>query len=273
MPPHNAARLWRPTGHAGLTCFKASFTTFVFDKHVHEDYALGVIETGAQELFHKGATTAAPPGAIISVNPDEVHGGQALTHAGYTYRMLYVDIALLREMLPQCLHPSLTHAFPSPITWDPPLARALLRALYQIEAAPEETEQLLPPLLHELFSRHTYPKLPAPPSAMEEGHGPAVHRAMDHMRDCLLDPPSLVTLAADAGLSKFHFLRVFKECTGFTPHAWLLHHRVRLGRQALERGSTPASAAALAGFADQSHFTRRFKAVYGLTPGVFANSL
>jgi AraC-like DNA-binding protein len=73
-------------------------------------------------------------------------------------------------------------------------------------------------------------------------------------------------LAALTGVSRFQLLRGFAREIGITPHAYLVQRRVRLARQLLAAGQTPAQAAVQAGFADQSHLTRAFVRHLGITP-------
>lgn len=80
---------------------------------------------------------------------------------------------------------------------------------------------------------------------------------------------SLVRLAAVAGLSPFHLVRVFREAVGLPPHAYLDQVRVERAKGLLSAGLPIARAAAEAGFADQSHLTRRFKRLVGVTPGQY----
>jgi AraC-like DNA-binding protein len=77
-------------------------------------------------------------------------------------------------------------------------------------------------------------------------------------------------LAAEAGLSRYQFLRAFTRLTGLPPHAYLLQRRVQHARQLVRRGLPLADVAAASGFADQSHMTRCFVRSLGLTPGTFA---
>jgi AraC-like DNA-binding protein len=79
-------------------------------------------------------------------------------------------------------------------------------------------------------------------------------------------PFTLGELAAFSGVSRFQFLRGFAREAGITPHAYLVQRRVRLARQLLANGETPAQAAVQAGFADQSHMTRAFGRQFGITP-------
>jgi AraC family transcriptional regulator len=80
-------------------------------------------------------------------------------------------------------------------------------------------------------------------------------------------PIELKEMAAAAGMSKYHFLRVFRRLTGLTPHRYLVSARLRRAALALASSSRPVIAIALdAGFGDLSTFNKTFRAVFGLTP-------
>ncbi|WP_017301120.1 AraC family transcriptional regulator [Nodosilinea nodulosa] len=95
-------------------------------------------------------------------------------------------------------------------------------------------------------------------------------RVMDYIEAYLTDDLTLADLALQAGLSKFHFSRLFKDATGLTPHKYVQQRRIERAAQVLlRREGAIAAVAADFGFADQSHFTRVFKQVKGLTPKQF----
>jgi AraC family transcriptional regulator len=80
-------------------------------------------------------------------------------------------------------------------------------------------------------------------------------------------PLELHEMAAVAGMSKYHFLRVFRRLTGMTPHQYLISARLRRAALALASSARPVIAVALdAGFGDLSTFNKTFRAVFGLTP-------
>ena len=77
----------------------------------------------------------------------------------------------------------------------------------------------------------------------------------------------LSDLARTAGLSPYHFLRVFKGVTGVTPHQWLLRARLREAAHRLVTSRAPVTEIALdVGFEDLSHFIRTFRAEFGVSP-------
>ena len=78
------------------------------------------------------------------------------------------------------------------------------------------------------------------------------------------------SLAATAELSLYHFARTFKQSEGTTPHTFVLERRLARARELLARTDLSLSEVAFAvGFADQSHFTRRFRQMVGVSPGQF----
>jgi AraC family transcriptional regulator len=95
-------------------------------------------------------------------------------------------------------------------------------------------------------------------------------RAIDYMQANLGEDVSLRSVAAQVGLSPFHFARLFKESTALTPHQYLIQCRVHRAKGLLQVADYSIGDVALqVGFCDQSHFSAHFKRVYGLTPRQF----
>ncbi|WP_206202314.1 bifunctional DNA-binding transcriptional regulator/O6-methylguanine-DNA methyltransferase Ada [Thermomonas aquatica] len=83
-------------------------------------------------------------------------------------------------------------------------------------------------------------------------------------------PPSLNDLAAQAGLSPFHFHRVFKAATGLTPKAYADAQRARAVRTTLARGTTSVTEAIFdAGYNANSRFYEQADAVLGMKPSQY----
>ena len=84
---------------------------------------------------------------------------------------------------------------------------------------------------------------------------------------------SLADMAGEAGLSAFHFLRVFSAALGVTPHQYLVRTRLRRAAKLLanvENDEMPVTEVALqSGFADLSNFVRTFRRAAGVPPGKF----
>ncbi len=80
----------------------------------------------------------------------------------------------------------------------------------------------------------------------------------------------LAAAAAEAGLSPFHFLRVFTRVLGVTPHQYLVRARLRRAARLLVEAEAPVTDIAYeSGFADLSNFMRSFRRAAGVTPREF----
>jgi AraC-like DNA-binding protein len=83
-------------------------------------------------------------------------------------------------------------------------------------------------------------------------------------------PHDLNGLAQIARLSPYHFIRVFDELTGITPHQYLLRLRLRRAAIRFREESTSISDIALGcGFGDVSNFNRTFRAEFGMSPRAY----
>lgn len=94
-----------------------------------------------------------------------------------------------------------------------------------------------------------------------------LERAMEFIHGTPYADITLQAMAQAAGLSSFHFCRMFKASTGLSPHQYVLRRRIGVGTEMLLAKNESISAIALElGFADQSHFTMHFKRVHGVGP-------
>jgi AraC family transcriptional regulator len=79
----------------------------------------------------------------------------------------------------------------------------------------------------------------------------------------------LSALSASVGLSKPHFVRVFRRTAGTSPHRYVMQKRVERAYELIVSSQLPlVDVAAEAGFASQSHLNRMFQKAYGTTPGI-----
>ena len=98
----------------------------------------------------------------------------------------------------------------------------------------------------------------------------ALDRALELMRAQFAEPLTLEQLAQAAGLSPFHFLRLFSSALGVTPHQYLVRSRLRRAARLLADEERPVTDVALdAGFADLSNFVRTFHRAARVSPREF----
>jgi AraC family transcriptional regulator len=108
-------------------------------------------------------------------------------------------------------------------------------------------------------------------SARTTGLAPwQLRKAQNAMRGDLGHPPTVRDVAEMCGLSAGHFSRAFKSSTGLAPHQWLTIERVKQAQaMMLASDARLVDIAGECGFADQSHFTRRFVRCVGISPGAW----
>jgi AraC family transcriptional regulator len=138
-------------------------------------------------------------------------------------------------------------------------AYALRKALHDgDDCAALEIETGLEALLDSLQQRQR----------MERNDGPAwLARARDRLRDDCANPPRIDELARLSGVHPVAFARTFRRRYGRSPGEFLRECRLERAAALLrDRKRALLDVAALAGFSDQSHFSRAFRQRFGCTP-------
>jgi AraC-like DNA-binding protein len=275
---HEQATFWRTNASGGqqlddqqqqIALLRATYITHTFVPHLHETFAVGMIEQGAETFHYRRAHHVAPSGSVVTVNPGEVHTGSAFTKEGWSYRMFYPDPALFQRIASDLS--GRTRAvpfFPQPVVPDGQLAQRLHRLHSVLENSPSllERESALLTTFADLIARHA--EQPAFSTHMKPDHH-AVQRVRDYLHAHLADTVSLEQLAGLTQMSTYYLLRLFQQTTGLSPHAYLLQLRITRAKALLLAGVPIAQVALDTGFADQSHFTRSFKRLLGVTPGQY----
>ncbi|MBD2605179.1 helix-turn-helix transcriptional regulator [Scytonema hofmannii FACHB-248] len=99
-----------------------------------------------------------------------------------------------------------------------------------------------------------------------------IHRlqsVLDYIHSYLDRPLHLAELAAVAGMSQYHFCRVFKQSIGIAPYQYVLQQRMEKAKELLHQGKHKiAEISLLVGCNDQSRFAKQFKKHFGVTPGL-----
>jgi len=248
----------------GIEQLSARFYGHAFDRHFHDDYAIGVTFDGVQTFNARGARQVSTPGTAIAFDPGEVHDGEAGDAVGFCYRMFYLPEALVRDTLAEGGERGLPH-FAEPLSRDRRLVGAVLamaRALDRGEPMAGETALLR--LVRAMGRAGT--------DAPRNIDRHAVTRARDMLADRQAEPVSIAELAAATGLPRFRLIRAFTARYGLPPHAYLMSLRLNAAQRRLRAGEPPAAVAAACGFTDQAHLTREFRRRLGATPGAYRGS-
>jgi AraC-like DNA-binding protein len=254
-----------------LDALHANFTTYAFARHWHDYYVIGMVEDGAQSFWCRQANYITPQGGLIVLNPGEAHTGQAAGTSGFAYRALYPTVAHMAQAMAEFGRPALLPQFTA-VRIDAADMATTVREFHAIldpATPPIERETYWLALLTTLVQRYAADPLRLPAAGSEPR---AVARVRALIESRYAERLTLPALAAEAGLSPFHLIRVFRRATGVPPHAYLESVRIQQAQRLLVQGLAPAQVAYDVGFSSQSHFTSRFYRIIGTTPGRYRSA-
>jgi AraC-like DNA-binding protein len=249
---------------ADMELLTARFWSHRYTPHLHQTYAIALIEHGVERFRCGAARFEAPAGSVVVIPPGEVHDGERGSEQGWSCRVFYPAPALLAALAAE-LHDSEPRApvFDRVVLGDASLFSAL-RALHGVLLHSHDALErasawraAMTPLLRAGGAR-------LPRIGREDA---AVRKVQDLLRADLTAALRLHDLACAVGLSPWHLNRVFSRTVGLPPHAWRNQWRLAQAKRLLRSGQPPAEVAAILGFADQSHLHRLFKRAFGVTPG------
>jgi AraC-like DNA-binding protein len=265
----NRVKIWRDAALPEAEFLSAMYVTHRFPAHEHNYYALGFVEAGAQEFVGaRKRRFLMEAGALVTINPGDVHAGAAATDAGWGYKMICispVDIARILEIDHDDQIRRLP-AFDRPTVIDRETLdalRAMLDCSQSADASMLEKTSRLTYALNLLTQRHG--NVGGGLSLASSVPG-AVRRAREYIDSSFAENPSLEKIAEIAGLSASHLLPTFRNIVGMTPHAYLTQRRIAMARHLLTKGRALRTIAIETGYADQAHFSREFRRFYGVTP-------
>jgi AraC-like DNA-binding protein len=237
--------------------------------HAHAQFQLTLYDGGPRRFrigrhdFGGAARTA------VIIQSGEPHGSVPVADPRVTLRTFYLDEPLVAEVADSLWHGGGTVSFRAPVIEDAGTVARLLAAHRALDRGERAAEERIYFALADLLQRQAAPTgSPRAPGAADAG----LAAVRELLADQLTESVGLDQLASAAGLSRFHLIRAFQRRYGLTPFAYQRTLRIERARAVLRAGVSLADAAANAGFSDQSHLGRSFRAVMGSTPGEYRAS-
>lgn len=260
-------RVWQVPALDDLTVVALYHSNHVFPRHMHDTYSIGVNLRGAHASRYRGARHVLPPSSVAVVNPQEPHTGEKAGARAWSFFGLYPSTELMATIC-RDVGPGGDPHFRGPRVDDADLLAGLrdVHAMLEAGAEPLRIESALTELLGDLLRDHAVKRPELRPNG-DARRG--VARARDYVHEQFNRRIELADLASLAQLSPYHFLRVFRQEIGLTPHAYLTQVRIDSARRLLASGEDIARVAFQVGFCDQSHLTHRFKEWVGVTPAEY----
>jgi AraC-like DNA-binding protein len=247
----------------GIEFLEAWFQGSAYQKHRHDTYGICLTTDGVQAFDYRGVGEISTPGQVVVLHPDEPHDGRPGTEAGFGYRLLYVEPALIFEAVQALYGPGCSLPFVrSPMVKSPKL-RAALTSAFHSTREPLALDSLVVQLAEGLIEADPSCKQV---SASRHHDLAAVERArqlLDAERTRVIRSAEL---EAATGLTRYELARQFRAVCGTSPYRYSLMRRLAAARDQIAQGRPLADVALESGFADQAHLTRMFGAAYGITP-------
>ncbi|QHS53184.1 AraC family transcriptional regulator [Edaphobacter sp. 12200R-103] len=263
------ARIWRHACLDGIELFHGTYKNYEFARHFHRIPAIGVVDRGRMSSYCRGGNHILAAGTVLLLNPGEIHAPAPAGPSGWSFRMFYLDDAFFEKVsLPAAMRPL---RFRQPFVQDRELASTLFQLHRELEVNGDRLrfEALFVSIFSRLAERYSEASTLAVDQRLDRT---AIGVALDYMEANYDRNLSLDELAGLSSYSASHFLRMFRDVVGLTPHAYLTQFRIELAITLLRSGTPLIDIAGLVGFTDQSHFTRKFKRILGVTPGQYAVS-
>jgi AraC-like DNA-binding protein len=243
----------------GIDFAEVRLTTFAFAPHRHDTFALGITTDGVQSFRYRGRRRICLPRELHVLHPDELHDGAPATARGFAYRIVYVAPELVREALDGDELPFVRE----PVQKPSPATTRIASVLAEMDEPLDEVAALdvvasVADVVSTLGDTRKRRR--------ERDDLAALERVREFIAAHAREQVRASTLEAVAGSDRYAIARGFRRAFGTSPDRYRTQRRLALARAAIEAGEPLARAAAAAGFADQSHFTRQFKRTYGFTP-------
>jgi len=254
------------SGAAGIERLEAHFHGRAFSPHRHDTYAIGMTLSGVQSFRFRGRQWHCLPGQCHILHPDETHDGAAGTDEGFSYRIVYIDPFLIRDVL---------GSDPLPFVGQPVVDAARLpdgcaAEIWDIDEDMDEVASI------ELVLAAANLLV----DAASGGSGKCGRLALGRLcrvRDLIVACPterhSMDELESLSGLDRWTLARQFRAAFGSSPSRFRTMRQLDRVRRSLKRGLSLAEVSIEAGFADQSHMSRQFKKAYGVTPGAWVSAI
>jgi AraC-like DNA-binding protein len=275
MRPNNERgiiNVWRPSDLHQLELHQGVAVHRYVPRHWHEEFQLCLIEAGTADLTYRGDNHLTPPASLFIIHPGEIHSNRSFHPSGCSYRTLLIEPDAVRATATEIAGRDYgVPFFPATVLFDRDLLALFIKLhiALEIPSSALERESLLLAFLTRLINRYGEQRLPAAPLHRRRI---SVKRACEYLIEHHDENVFLGQLADIAGLSPFHFSRVFSEQVGMPPHAFQTQVRVARAKSLLLQGWSISQAAIQTGFADQSLLTRHFKRLVGVTPGLYQQS-
>lgn len=256
----------------GIVAERHQFSVLEVSQHFHPTHCLHLQTAGVTRVHWRGGGRSGSE--TMRASSLMLHGqgtGDSTAFAGKSSRVVVsFDPAVMKKMMGD---ESERRFLEIPSRWhfqDPQLERLVRNLEVEVGSGLPSGRiygELLGLSLFEYLVQHYGGDRPL--QAASKGGLPKrmLDRVVEYIAANLSQPLSVAEVATVAGMSSYHFARLFKASTGVSPHQYVLAQRIERAKRLLAAGQSNVIDVALdCGFNDQSYFSRVFRRAAGVPP-------
>ncbi|HTH82791.1 MAG TPA: AraC family transcriptional regulator [Mucilaginibacter sp.] len=226
-----------------------------FPFHLHDYFCISLITKGTELLQTQNSVYYAIAGTISVTQANEVHKNCSLNDSGYSYQTIYINPDLLTYYNNGKKVPCLERV----------IQNEKLVVLFGVLFKSEQTTfKVIEQIIKELLRHQT--------NILNKEKLPLLNTVDGLIASTGINRLTLDMMASHFCISKYHFIRRFKETSGITPQVYVALQRLGNAKKMLLHGKEIKEAAFLNGFYDATHLNSAFKRYFGITASSIKNS-
>lgn len=236
-----------------------------FPSHVHDHYVIGTVLEGERVLVSDNHEHVLKKGDVFIFCPGISHSCSSADDKTFSFLSLNIANPVMLSFVIETGYGAVLPDFPRTVIRDECLSReleALIGLILNQSSAIYKKERLLS--MSSCLFKYSHMQIEERNPSREE-----IEKASLFMRMHFREHLSLEDIASPLGISKSTLIRAFSREKGLTPYLFLESVRIESAKALLEKGVFPSSVALDVGFSDQSHFSKAFKRLTGVTPGMY----
>ncbi|MDE5696841.1 MAG: AraC family transcriptional regulator [Lachnospiraceae bacterium] len=230
-----------------------------------DSFLLMYIQKGGLSLTFEGTAQCVTAGHFVLLDCYKLHSYSTTT--GWECIWCHFDSITARSYYNSIVS-RLGNVFSMPDTY--PVLKKLTAILKIFDSSALVQEPLLSKYLTDIFTEFL---LYTPMNVHSRDYAVMAEETITYINEHFREDITVEELAYRAGLSQYHFIRIFKKETGFTPHEYLVNTRIATARYLLKNSRLPVKDICYAtGFSSESVFCGAFKRRQGMTPNQYRSS-
>lgn len=242
----------------GLELLNAKSCNVNFPFHTHNTFNITLVleNTFSTKLHNKNLN--APVGSICVTNANEVHATPCDIHLGNSFFTFYISPDIIKK-----LNYNQEAVFNERVIYDQEIFKELYFLSKNFDTTEISFEERLKTILCLLIRKY---------GSAKQINYKSSKLFQDYIIETTFNSFSLSKTAHQFGISKFKFLRLFKQETGLTPNNFILLKRIEKSKLLLKNRHSIFDVAIDCGFYDNSHYYKNFKRFTGVNPLDYQNA-